>query len=276
MPINTRQGTMVYLKAVLGFSLALTIAPASARAQEMPTGAALYDQGVEAYFDGRSAEADSCFSRAIAANSSDPRAYYFRSIIRLRQGRGTEGRADMQKGADLESRQPRRYDIGKSLERVQGPSRLVLEQYRDNARMIAATNIAPKPLAAPDAEVLRHRQVVPLDELLKPGTPRAVAVPEPGLTNSAPPSSTAPPPATNPSKPPAKEASPFDEQPPAAEPKAAASKEASPFDEAPAATTEPKMPPAKVQPAAKAPAPIPPQPTPPAEKTPAKAEDNPF
>lgn len=239
-------------------------------AQTPNVAATLYGQGVEAYFAGRSDDADSYLSRAISIDASDPRAYYFRAMTRLRDGRDDQARTDMQSGADAEAKLPNRFTIGKALERVQGSGRLLLEQYRNTARMSRAVNtIQPVPVQAPDTGVLRERRVVPLDELMQPGVPRAVAVPEPAPMKAAPP-------ATPVAKSPATENAVVPPQPttaPAHAPKAAAdaAAEESPFGddaspETPAKAAAPKTPPAKQ--------PLPPQPKP-AEK-PAADDASPF
>src|SRR6476660_3099543 len=162
-------------------------APSALRAQSANVAGVLYGQGVEAYFAGQMADADSCFSRAISLDATDPRAYYFRAMTRLRNGRDDDARMDMQSGADMEAKQPNRFAVGKALERVQGSGRLLLEKYRDVARMSQAVKtIQPSPVQAPDTGVLRERRVVPLDELVQPGVPRAIAVPETAPANPAP------------------------------------------------------------------------------------------
>ncbi len=103
------------------------VAPAALWAQSASVAAALYGQGVEAYFAG-GPTAESYFSRAISTDPTDPRPYYFRAMTRLREGREDEARTDMQAGADAESKQPNRFAVGKALERIQGSSRLLLEQ----------------------------------------------------------------------------------------------------------------------------------------------------
>jgi hypothetical protein len=249
-------------------AVCIFVAPSVLRAQSANVAAALYGQGVEAYFAGQLGDAESYFSRAISLDPTDPRAYYFRAMTRLRNGRDDQARMDMQSGADAEARLPNRFAIGKALERVQGSGRLMLEQYRDLARMShAVKTIQPAPVQTPDTGVLRERRVVPLDELMQPGVPRAVAVPEPAPPKPAPLGEPAgrSPDAEN-------AATPAATTPPAAASKAAMpADDESPFGEEPTST-----PPAKTA-APKATPPVPPQPksTPPAEK-PAAADESPF
>jgi hypothetical protein len=242
-----------------------------------PYGANYYERGIGAFFAGRSCQAEADLSLAIEANSQDPRAYYFRAMSLLRRGRIDEARGDMLVGSTLEAQQPHRFAIGAALERVQGPNRLMLEEFRSRARqnvaMGATTNVVapatanvPAAASAPtqqgliregEAAVLRHRTVVPLEELLRPGGPHAI-VDEP---------------VNEPAELPLQ-----GKQPPAAQPPAAPA--ADPFADdasraAPTAVPAPAIPPQE----APKPAPLPPQggakPTPPANP-PAELPENPF
>ena len=95
-----------------------------------------YGQGVHAYFSGDYSQAFEQLTAAIEGGSKDPRAFYFRGLTYLQFGRPQEAKQDFQKGADLESRDVNKfYDVSKSLERVQGPARTELENYRVEARM---------------------------------------------------------------------------------------------------------------------------------------------
>lgn len=153
----------------------------SAVAQE-PSAAKLYDQGVNAYFAGRACQADSLLSEAIMWNSEDPRAYYFRALSLLRQGRVDEARGDMLVGSMLEAQKPQRFAVGAALERIQGSDRLLLEKFRNQARRDVAAN-PPATVKLPvqtttyverDAPVLREKRIVPLEELLRPGGPQSI------------------------------------------------------------------------------------------------------
>jgi hypothetical protein len=153
-------------------------APLIVSGQNHETAAGLYVEGVYAYFAGQSQRADSYLTQSIAGNPNDPRAFYFRGLSRVREGRQSEARADMQTGAALEARHPNYFDVGKTLERVQGPTRLALEEYRRSARIKAGLNPPLGPLKQIDTGVLRERYVVPLEEFSHSGVPRAVAVPD--------------------------------------------------------------------------------------------------
>ncbi len=174
--------------------LAFFASPLTAWAQE-PQVAKLYNQGVDAYFGGRTCQAEALLSEAIQWNSQDPRAYYFRAFSLLRQGHVAEARGDMLVGAMLEAQSPHRYAVGSALERIQGSDRLMLERFRCNARrnvvlQTSATEQLPPHARTPrpqtfnksESSVLRENRIVPLEELLRPGGPRSI-VEEPTSTS---------------------------------------------------------------------------------------------
>jgi hypothetical protein len=248
------------------------IVPLAARAQQFGAADALYSNGVEAYFRGCSAEAESLFSSLMSVDPNDPRAFYFRALSLMRQGREDEARSDMEIGAQIEARSPNRFDIGKMLERVQGPTRLLLEQYRTRARASASMNPPRGAVRSPDAAVLRERRVVPLDEFSRPGEPQSVAAPEPTTPppTFAPPADAQPKPTTEWNAPPATDAgNPFGD-----DSAAGAATKSQPK------TAQPKTPPAKTAapepPPAKAPLPPAPKPAAPAPKASDKDSVDPF
>jgi len=111
-------------------------------ALQLPAQAPVFDQtygaGVHAYFSGDYQRAQELLSTAVKAGDQDPRAYYFRGLNYLRLGRPEEARKDFQQASKLETAdQERMYNISKALERVQGADRMLLEQYRADARVKA-------------------------------------------------------------------------------------------------------------------------------------------
>jgi hypothetical protein len=160
----------------VGICFLVAAAGATATAQTpvaAPTSAsALYERGVQAYFAGRSSEAEGYLSQALASNSDDPRYYYFRALSLLRLGRSNEARGDMMLGAEVEARAGARFAVGASLERIQGAQRLILEQFRQRARDQNATHGAGLEQRdqsrvhtsgfADDSAVLRQRVLAPL------------------------------------------------------------------------------------------------------------------
>jgi tetratricopeptide (TPR) repeat protein len=162
-----------------------TLLPGVLRGQQHGELNRLYGQGVNAYFAGRSNEAESYLSQALALDAEDPRIYYFRALSLLRLGRLDEARGDMMAGASVEAQHPQRFAVGRALERVQGGHRLMLERYRWEAR---SRQVALKPaqpgqrvgrprpqITSHDEHVLRQRVVIPLDQLLASGTPQPLS-----------------------------------------------------------------------------------------------------
>jgi hypothetical protein len=97
--------------------------------------AAAYGDGVHAYFAGDFQRAYEDLTQAIEAGSNDPRAFYFRGLAALRQGRSDEAEADFASGADRESQGLGAWPVSRSLERIQGAERLQLERHRMRARV---------------------------------------------------------------------------------------------------------------------------------------------
>jgi tetratricopeptide (TPR) repeat protein len=163
--------------------------------QSMDAAGILYSHGVYAYFDGNVGEAEQYFARAIASNPNDPCAYYFRGLSRLRLGRDADARTDLEAGAATEARQPNRYAVGTALQRVQGGGRLLLEQYRRRAREAYAlqreqvSRARYEQIISREAEVLRRKVTVPLDQLVSPGEAQSLVgsegIAEPGHAPAA-------------------------------------------------------------------------------------------
>jgi tetratricopeptide (TPR) repeat protein len=114
--------------------------------------AAAYGDGVHAYFAGDFTRAYEDLSQAIEAGTTDPRAYYFRGLAALRQGRSDEAEADFTEGATRESAGLGAWPVGRSLERIQGPDRLRLERHRTRARVTLLQRQR-------DAELQRYSQI---------------------------------------------------------------------------------------------------------------------
>lgn len=102
----------------------------------------LYGNGVHAYNHGDYVEAFNLLTRAIDSGSKDPRCYYFRGLSYMKLGREREARAEFTKGAELEmSDADRFYNVSKSLERIQGRARSLIEKARSEARLLAYENL---------------------------------------------------------------------------------------------------------------------------------------
>jgi len=98
---------------------------------------ASYGSGVHAYYAGKYQQSYEDFSAAVEAGSLDPRVFYFRGLTALKLGRSDEAQADFSEGAKQEAAGWSGRPVSPSLERVQGPDRLRLEQYRVRARVVA-------------------------------------------------------------------------------------------------------------------------------------------
>jgi hypothetical protein len=132
----------------------------------------MFGTAVESYYSGNYARAYNLLSASITAGSTDPRVYYFRGLSELFLGRSLDAQKDFRRGAQLESNDATMpYDVGRSLERVQGRVRLQLESYRTMARVEAAR--------ARDAQRARRYEVM---RKAQPAAPVAAAAPgaEPG------------------------------------------------------------------------------------------------
>jgi hypothetical protein len=98
----------------------------------------LYGQGVHSYFSGDAEKAHEVLTMAIDQGSRDPRCFYFRGLAYNKLGRPEEGEADFKRGAELEAAgEAVQIDIGSSLQRIQGATRLQLEKLRYQARLSA-------------------------------------------------------------------------------------------------------------------------------------------
>ncbi len=239
----------------------------------------LYGNGVHYYFGSDYSRAYDSLSAAIRGGSKDPRAYYFRGLAEMRLGREPDATADFTKGAELESADANgRYFVGQSLERIQGPTRAALEQYRENARAVALERSVHNQQSVfvdrqgAESQVLR-RSVPPVEmtpapppdqAVAKPAAPPAKARPQPPVVANekaavekpadAAADPFAPAPAGNPAAEPASGTAPPDKAPP----------DKAPPDKAPA-DQAPGDDPFKAPPA-KAPAPPVEKPAAPAEK----------
>jgi len=98
----------------------------------------MYGSGVHAYFSRDYLKAYEYLTSAIDGGSTDPRCYYFRGLTYVKLGREPEAGMDFAKGAESESRDVDAvYDVARSLGRVQGGTRLMIERYRVKARLAA-------------------------------------------------------------------------------------------------------------------------------------------
>ena len=101
-----------------------------------------YGSGVHSYFAGNYAKAYEQLTTAIDGGLKDPRAYYFRGLACLNLGRPQDANLDFHAGAAIEADDVNKvYDVGRSLQRVQGSARAELEVYRSQARAVALQRV---------------------------------------------------------------------------------------------------------------------------------------
>ncbi|MGC4005510.1 MAG: hypothetical protein QM811_21280 [Pirellulales bacterium] len=178
---------MISRKHIAAFLCALSLGLGSAvsviQAADAEILAQYYGSGVHEYNAGNFNAAYEDLTSAITGGTDDPRAYYFRGLVFLNMGREPEALADFQKGADLEANDTTGFfNVGKSLERVQGSKRLVLEKYRSKARVALFTKVnAAKQQRYEQARIneaeMRRAAPIPKTEVEAGPTQRAVAVP---------------------------------------------------------------------------------------------------
>ncbi len=256
----------------------------------------LYGSGAHAYFAGRPQEAFQLLNTAIESGTQDPRAFYFRGLAYMQLGRPEEAQADFNQGATLEANQNGGlYNIDRSLERIQGQSRIAIETVRTRAkveayrRALEAARAVQSPASQPSPEPSRFVEpaesgpavpatdnpfegtgVVPPPPMPQPSPAPSTPSPSPfEPTTPATPAPSAPAPAT-PATPPA---NPFEPTAPA--PATPATPPANPFEPTAPAPATPAAPPANpFEPTA--PAPATPAPSTPAPSTPATPPANPF
>ncbi len=185
----------------------------------------MYGNGVHAFFSGDYVVAHDCLSRAIGAQTKDPRCFYFRGLAYLEMGREPEAKADFSSASDLEADDVYKfYNVSKALERIQGKSRMAIERYRVKARLRAAAEA--QKLRQTRYEQLRAAET----RVLQEQAAAAPAAAKPAVTKDA-----ADPFSAGPLHEPAPQAA----EKSVAKPAAPAAKEADPFADAP---TEPAKP----------------------------------
>ncbi|HMP77844.1 MAG TPA: hypothetical protein PKD54_00190 [Pirellulaceae bacterium] len=108
---------------------------ATASGQEnTPDFESVYSLGVHQYFSEEYQAAYETLAHAKLIDPNDPRPYYFRGLAAYQLG--FDGRLDFEVGARTEARVAGAAAlVSRSLERVQGPLRLYLEELRISARI---------------------------------------------------------------------------------------------------------------------------------------------
>jgi tetratricopeptide (TPR) repeat protein len=264
----------------------MSLTAALAVAQDSAVLDDLYGRGAHAYFSHNSRKAVDLLSEAIANGTLDPRAYYFRGLALRTLGREEDAALDFKEAAKLEQAAVEWIDVvSKSLERVQGATRLEIENYRRQARLQTRNERLAR-------EKKRYEDITTEDERVLRKPPGSAPAPRPAPGVVAPPpagatdpfsddaAETPPPPPADPATDPAAEkpAPPAKPDEDGAEPPPPKPAPAKPAAEDPFGTEEPAEP-APEKPAAK-PAPAKPANDPFAEdaapeEEPAKPEDKP-
>lgn len=122
-----------------GLLLSCCLLPCPAvEAQESDNSAELYGNAVIAYYAKEYNTADSVLSRMIEDGTGDPRVYYIRGLSRYASGNLDAAEIDFEAGARIEYAGLTGVNVPRSLERIQGPVRQVLEKFRRSARRQAA------------------------------------------------------------------------------------------------------------------------------------------
>lgn len=99
---------------------------------------AVYGDGVHSYYAGNFQQSYNFLSRVVEFGTDDPRVYYFRGLSAIRLGNQNNAADDFEKGADLEAERGNSRTVSRALERIQGPTRMLLEESRTKARLLIA------------------------------------------------------------------------------------------------------------------------------------------
>lgn len=126
-------------RLVTGLLLTCCLAPYfQAEAQKSKSPSDLYADAVTAYFAKDYNGADSVLTGLIEDGTGDPRAFYIRGLSRYASGNQDAAEIDFEAGARLEYSGLVRVNVPRSLERIQGPVRRVLEKFRRLAQRNSA------------------------------------------------------------------------------------------------------------------------------------------
>jgi hypothetical protein len=91
-----------------------------------------FDEGLNFYFDREYGKAEKSFTLAIENDGRDARYFYYLGLSKLCQNRRRDAQDDFDQGALLEHlNRPAPAAVSESLERVQGPMRRILNDYRE-------------------------------------------------------------------------------------------------------------------------------------------------
>jgi hypothetical protein len=100
----------------------------------------MYGRAVHSYFRGDSVGSSQLLTEVIDAGSLDPRAFYFRGLTQSYGGVDASN-PDFERAAQLEIEGKKVVNVGKALERIQGPSRVAIEKARAKARLASRSRV---------------------------------------------------------------------------------------------------------------------------------------
>lgn len=248
-------------------ALAAVVSAASVRAEDAAVDK-LYGEGVHAFFAGNLGAAQQHLDASIAAGNRDPRCYYYRGLTLSRLGKADAAKADLQTGAKLEAQSPESTSlVNRSIQRIQGSTRLALEKYRADAQLAAVA--ARKAREAQRYGTARASAIQELEKQAAAAGASAEVLPENGKKAASAAAAATDPAATAPD--------PFGDDPAATgpavtDPAAEKPAEEMPAEEKPAEEAPAGEAPAAEQPATEPPATEPPATEPPAGEAPATEE----
>ena len=100
----------------------------------------MYGQAVHSYFRGDSNRAQELLTEVIDAGSQDPRAFFFRGLCQSYGGFDVSN-PDFERASQLEIDGKKVVNVGKALERIQGPARVAIEKSRSKARLASRARL---------------------------------------------------------------------------------------------------------------------------------------
>ncbi|MDR3183167.1 MAG: hypothetical protein LBT89_09675 [Planctomycetaceae bacterium] len=131
-----------------------------------------YGRGVHAFFAGDYKAALGFFQQVEKSGSNDPRPYYYAGLTYKRIKNKEKSEEYYKKAASLEFGEniKREYDVSDALHRIQGRERLIVEQYREEARAKWQAEEKKRNEVKFNEQKERERQIV--ESFAKPNPPQ--------------------------------------------------------------------------------------------------------
>lgn len=101
----------------------------------------IYGRAVHSYFRGDLEKSRELLEEVIGAGSVDPRVFYFRGLATACCGDIESALPDFERAAELEIEGKKVVNVGKALERIQGPNRVEIEKIRSRARLNSRSRV---------------------------------------------------------------------------------------------------------------------------------------